>query len=249
MIHSNVIADINSDQKLISVIGKKGCGKTVSTFSLLVERYCLDKQAKILIYDPNDEYGELSNRLGTSIYEVPLEDVSFFNDCAHQIGRIIPNKLVSLSKSTQSILIAGIVATFNKGCLVLDNINAFGWLTPEIKYAICDHRKCDIIIHENSIDTLPIPIDEIDIIRLFHSYLPARKVYAKDYYELIHIAELIVDYYRTYDKYFYVDIDLKARQIRGDFNVNDLPDKIKNNQHHILLNDSSHQINYLAQHK
>jgi len=220
------------ETKLVVVTGRKRIGKSNETLRTLYNEYCRGQHGrKVLIFDPNNEYGayELYDRGGIVIVNVPLlghnDILSFNKQKVVEIRRIVPvnNFGQPLTPDEQDDLIVKMMSEFRGGCLFIEDLNTvFGDSLPKKVSAFFTnnaHRDCDIIIQMQSIGRiLPKMWQNTQMIR-FHAQLDSvdqSKEKLKEDYEIFKIAQLMVDFqYNAGNTRFFVWVDKEDKKIRG----------------------------------
>jgi hypothetical protein len=220
------------ETKLIVVTGRKRIGKSNETLRILYNNYIRGTHArKVLIFDPNNEYGayELYDRGKKTIVNVAVlghNDILRFNkQKVIEIRRIVPiNKFgYPLSPDEQDDLIVKMMTEFRGGCLWIEDLNTvFGDSLPKKVSGFFSnnaHRDCDIIMQMQSIGRiLPKMWQNTQVIR-FHAQLDSvdqSKNKLKEDYEIFKIAQLMVNFqYDNGNVRFFVYVDKEDKKIRG----------------------------------
>jgi len=220
------------ETKLIVVTGRKRIGKSNETLRLLYEEYIRGAHGrKVIIFDPNNEYGayELYARGKKIVVNVPVlghNDILKFNkQKVVEIRRIVPIDSFGkpLAPEDQDDLIVKMMQEFRGGCLFIEDLNTvFGDSLPKKVSAFFTnnaHRDCDIIIQMQSIGRiLPKMWQNAQVIR-FHSQLDSvdqSKEKLKEDYEIFKIAQLMVNFqYEAGNIRFFVWVDKEDKKIRG----------------------------------
>lgn len=220
------------ETKLIIVTGRKRIGKSNETLRILVNEYTKGTHArKVLIFDPNNEYGsyELHDKGMKKVIRIPIlghNDILKFNkQKIVEIRRIIPiNQYgMPLSADEQDSLIVKMMQEFRGGCLFIEDLNTvFGDALPKRVSAFFTnnaHRDADIILAMQSIGRiLPKMWQNTQIVR-FHAQLDSvdqSKNKLKEDYEIFKIAQLMVNFqYENGNTRFFVYVDKEEKKIRG----------------------------------
>ena len=220
------------ETKLIVVAGRKRIGKSNETLRMLIYEYISGAYPrKVLIFDPNNEYGsyELFANGTKSIVRVPVlghNDILKFNKQKMvEIRRIVPINAYGhpLAPEEQDTLIVKMMTEFRGGCLWIEDLNTvFGDSLPKKVSGFFSnnaHRDCDIVMQMQSIGrVLPKMWQNTQLVR-FHAQLDSvdqSKEKLKEDYEIFKIAQLMVDFqYNTGNKRFFVWIDKEDKKIRG----------------------------------
>ena len=220
------------ETKLIVVTGRKRIGKSNETLRMLYNEYTRGQYArKVLIFDPNNEYGgyELYDRGVKKIIRVPLlghnDILSFNKQKLIEIRRIVPINQYGqpLTPDEQDFLIVKMMQEFRGGCLFIEDLNTvFGDSLPKRVSAFFTnnaHRDCDIVIQLQSIGRiLPKMWQNSQVIR-FHAQLDSvdqSKNKLKEDYEIFKIAQLMVNFqYDNGNTRFFVYVDKEDKKIRG----------------------------------
>ena len=220
------------ETKLIVVTGRKRIGKSNETLRLLYEEYTRGAHGrKVIIFDPNNEYGayELYTRGKKVVVNIPVlghNDILKFNkQKVVEIRRIVPIDSFGkpLAPEDQDDLIVKMMQEFRSGCLFIEDLNTvFGDSLPKKVSAFFTnnaHRDCDIIIQMQSIGRiLPKMWQNAQVIR-FHSQLDSvdqSKEKLKEDYEIFKIAQLMVNFqYEAGNIRFFVWLDKEDKKIRG----------------------------------
>jgi hypothetical protein len=143
------------EPKLMVAVGKKGVGKSYSTFDMLKGYVSGNpskgvKGRKVLIFDVNDEYED--------VRPIALKDVPLFS--VHpkiEMRRVRPLKTngsrMTLNEIAETLF--WILGKFQGGCLLIEDINKYvsDNLPDDLVGAICTNRHVDldIIMHFQSI--------------------------------------------------------------------------------------------------
>lgn len=224
------------ETKLIIVSGRKRIGKSNETLRFLLREYTKGSHPrKVLIYDPNNEYGSYELYEGTkkSIVKIPMlghDDILKFNkQNLVEMRRIVPIDKYGkpLSGEEQDKLIVKCMTEFRGGCLWVEDLNVvFGDTLPKRVTGFFTnnaHRDCDIILQLQSISRiLPKMWSNCNSVRM-HKQLDSAdqsKNKLKDNYELFKIAQILVN--EEYDKgniRFFVWIDMDDHKIRGAYSL------------------------------
>ena len=222
------------ETKLIVVTGRKRIGKSNETLRLLFNQYIRGQfPRKVLIYDPNNEYGayKLHEKDKVTTINVKMlghnDIVSFNKQKVVEIRRIVPldNFGKPLGPEEQDDLIVKMMSEFRGGCLFIEDLNTiFGDSLPKKVSAFFTnnaHRDCDIIIQMQSIGRiLPKMWQNTQVVR-FHKQLDSvsqSKEKLKEDFDIFSIAELMVNYqYQIDNKRFFVYVDKEEKKIRGNF--------------------------------
>jgi len=220
------------ETKLIVVSGRKRIGKSNETLRMLYNEYTRGQYArKVLIFDPNNEYGayELYDRGVKRVVRVPLlghnDILSFNKQKLIEIRRIVPINQYGqpLTPDEQDFLIVKMMQEFRGGCLFIEDLNTvFGDSLPKRVSAFFTnnaHRDCDIVIQLQSIGRiLPKMWQNTQVIR-FHAQLDSvdqSKNKLKEDYEIFKIAQLMVNFqYENGNIRFFVFVDKEDKKIRG----------------------------------
>lgn len=223
------------ETKLVVVTGRKRIGKSNETLRMLLNEYTKGQHArKVLIFDPNNEYGayELYDRGIKKVVKVGLlghNDILHFNrQKVIEIRRIVPINMYGqpLTPDEQDSLIVKMMQEFRGGCLFIEDLNTvFGDSLPKRVSAFFTnnaHRDCDIVIQLQSIGRiLPKMWQNTQVIR-FHSQLDSvdqSKNKLKEDYEIFKIAQLMVNFqYENGNQRFFVYVDKEDKKIRGQYN-------------------------------
>lgn len=215
----------NRIQKLGVAVGKKGVGKTYTTTEQ-IRQYLVGNPTigvpgrKVLILDINDEF--------ENIKSIPLNYVSAFS--VHptiEVRRIRPYKddgtTMNLDEFAQALFF--VLHNFKGGMLLIEDVNKYisDNMPSDLIGAICTnrHSDLDVILHYQSIGRIsPKVWQNVNFIR-FHKNTDSvarHKTKFEDKYEMLSIAEFIVnEQYKTNPRYYlYVDID--EEKIRGNIN-------------------------------
>lgn len=223
------------ETKLVVVTGRKRIGKSNETLRLLSNEYIKGQfPRKVLIYDPNNEYGgyKLYNKDGTfntvNVKMLGHNDIVKFNkQKVIEIRRIVPldNFGKPLQPEEQDDLIVKMMGEFRGGCLFIEDLNTiFGDSLPKKVSAFFTnnaHRDCDIVIQMQSIGRiLPKMWQNTQVVR-FHSQLDSvvqSKEKLKEDFDIFSIAQLMVEHqYNIGNKRFFVWVDKEEKKIRGNF--------------------------------
>lgn len=222
------------ETKLMVVTGRKRIGKSNETLRFLFNEYTRGQYArKVLIFDPNNEYGgyELYANNQKTIVNIPMlgkNDILKFNkQRLVEIRRIVPQTEYGtpLQPEEQDELIVKMMSEFRGGCLFIEDLNTvFGDSLPKKVSAFFTnnaHRDCDIVIQMQSIGRiLPKMWQNTQVIR-FHSQLDSvdqSKNKLKEDYEIFKISQLMVEYqYNSGNVRFFVFVDKEDKKIRGNY--------------------------------
>jgi len=222
------------ETKLMVVTGRKRIGKSNETLRFLFNEYTRGQHArKVLIFDPNNEYGgyELYANNQKTIVNIPMlgrNDILKFNkQRLVEIRRIVPQTEYGtpLQPEEQDELIVKMMSEFRGGCLFIEDLNTvFGDSLPKKVSAFFTnnaHRDCDIVIQMQSIGRiLPKMWQNTQVIR-FHSQLDSvdqSKNKLKEDYEIFKISQLMVEYqYNSGNVRFFVFVDKEDKKIRGNY--------------------------------
>lgn len=222
------------ETKLMVVTGRKRIGKSNETLRFLFNEYTRGLYArKVLIFDPNNEYGgyELYANNQKNIVNIPMlgkNDILKFNkQRLVEIRRIVPQTEYGtpLQPEEQDELIVKMMSEFRGGCLFIEDLNTvFGDSLPKKVSAFFTnnaHRDCDIVIQMQSIGRiLPKMWQNTQVIR-FHSQLDSvdqSKNKLKEDYEIFKISQLMVEYqYNSGNVRFFVFVDKEDKKIRGNY--------------------------------
>lgn len=223
------------ETKLIVVTGRKRIGKSNETLRLLIYDYIKgDNARKVLIFDPNNEYGayELYANGQKHVVRVPVlghNDILKFNkQRVIEIRRIVPINAFGypLEPEEQDALIVKMMTEFRGGCMWIEDLNTvFGDSLPKRVSGFFSnnaHRDCDIIMQMQSIGrVLPKMWQNTQLVR-FHSQLDSvdqSKEKLKEDYEIFKIAQLMVDFqYNSGNERFFVWVDKEDKKLRGAYN-------------------------------
>ena len=222
------------ETKLIVVTGRKRIGKSNETLRFLYNEYIRGIHArKVLIFDPNNEYGayELYANGRKTIVNVPMllpQDITKFNkQRVVEIRRIVPLDRYNqpLLPEDQDELIVKMMSEFRGGCLWIEDLNTvFGDSLPKKVSGFLSnnaHRDCDIILQMQSIGRfLPKMWQNTQLVR-FHQQLDSidqSKNKLKEDYEIFKIAQEMVNYqYNNGNGRFFVWVDKEDKKIRGNY--------------------------------
>lgn len=223
------------EAKLIIVTGRKRIGKSNETLRYLFNEYVKGiHPRKVLIFDPNNEYGNYRVFDKDQDYIVKVDmighnDIMAFNKQKQiEMRRIVPinNYGKPLMPDEQDELIVKMMVEFRGGCLFIDDLNTvFGDTLPKKVSGFFSnnaHRDCDILMQMQSVGrVLPKMWQNTNGVR-FHKQLDSiksSKGKLQDDYEIFQIAEQLVNFqYKNGNKRFFVWVDKDENKIRGAFN-------------------------------
>ena len=220
------------ETQLIVVAGRKRIGKSNETLRMLIYDYIRGEHArKVLIFDPNNEYGayEMYVNGQKAVVRVPVlghNDILKFNKQRMvEMRRIVPINAYGypLEPEAQDELIVKMMSEFRGGCLWIEDLNVvFGDSLPKKVSGFFSnnaHRDCDIIMQMQSIGRiLPKMWQNCQKVR-FHAQLDSvdqSKDKLREDYEIFKIAQLMVDFqYNSGNQRFFVWVDKEDKKIRG----------------------------------
>jgi hypothetical protein len=212
------------EPKLGVAVGRKGCGKTYTTKSMM-QKYVAGNPLKhvpgrrVLILDVNDEF--------TDVKALSLSDVKRFSvHPTKEIRRIRPfqdnGKRMTLNEIQNTLFV--ILDNFRNGLLLIEDINRYisDNLPNDLVGAIVTnrHTDTDIILHFQSIGRITPKIwQNVNWIR-FHKNTDSvdkHKLKFEDKFELLKIVEMYIEseYHEHNNKRVYVYIDIDDEKIRG----------------------------------
>lgn len=218
------------EPKLGIAVGKKGVGKSYTTFHKMMLPYIQGNPAKgirgrkILIVDVNDEYGDSPY----NVVPIALKDVGLFS--AHpkvEIRRLRPftsdGKRMTLKEISEVLFYC--LETFRGGMLLIEDLNRYisDHLPKDLEGAICTnrHTDTDIMIHLQSIGRITSKFwQNCNFVR-FHKNIDSVARHAKNKFpdkeEMMLICENIVDdeYLEKDNKRYYVYVDTEEMFIHG----------------------------------
>lgn len=218
------------DAIMMLCTGQQKVGKTHQTKILLNEYAKSDpkigrKGRKALILDSNMEYTEYKTLHPDDVVKYTKQKIS-------EIRRVLPkNNDGTLCEPDETIeILKLILRTYAKGCLVLEDINAYLTDVQKEKEVIgkiikLRHIEVDVIIHYQSLAAVPPRMWQNASVIRFHKQQDTIDRYKSriPYYEQLKIAEYLVD-----DKYFSGDIRFfcyvsgSSGYIRGKFEKKDI---------------------------
>jgi hypothetical protein len=203
-------------------VGKRGIGKTHTTLKIIND-YILgfgtnSKPRRVLILDVNDEF--------ENIKAMKLKDVKLFSMHPKIEARRIRPYLENGQKMTlEDICVAlfHILSNFKGGMLLIEDINKYltHHFPKDVVGAICTnrHSDLDIIMHYQAIGKVPITVWENANWIRFHKNnqgVDRHKKKFEDKYELLKIAECIIDYqYENGNPRFFLYCDIDNMKIKG----------------------------------
>ena len=221
------------------VCGKKGVGKSYTTFGMLLD-YVSGKYAggglllparRVLILDVNDEYGEVEyNGYKYKVASIDREYVQKFS--VHpkiEIRRIRPinpdGRKWGLKEIADTLFF--ILEYYSGGLLVIEDINRYvsDSLPNDLIGAICTnrHRDLDIIAQFQSVGRVTPKLWQNANWMRFHKNadsIDKHKTKAEDKYKIVKICENMVnDQVIQGNKRFNVFIDLDTERINGNYTV------------------------------
>lgn len=229
--------------KLGVAFGKKGVGKTWTTWHMIVDYVKGDpaagvKPRRALILDVNDEFtwvkaisiNDIARFSTSTIIEV--RRVRAFNERTGQ-----PMTLAEVAKALGFIL-----KFYRKGLLLIEDINVYisDNLPNDLVGAICRnrHTELDIILHYQSIGRItPKVWQNVNWLRFHKNTDSVDRHYHKfeDKYQYLKITELLVNKMVSDGNYrFYTFVDIDEEKIRGDFTKDDIVSAI---DEYISLNE------------
>ena len=222
------------EPKLLVAVGKKGCGKSYTTFKM-IENYVMGNPSKgvpprrVLILDVNDEYQQVK--------ALRIQDVSLFS--VHpmiEVRRIRPflddGKKMTLDDIAQTLFI--VLETYRNGLLLVEDVNKYisDTMPNDLVGAICTNRHIgvDIIIHYQSIGRITSKVwQNVNIIRL-HKFTDAVKRHRnkfEDKYEYLSIAESMINAKNEAgDKHFFLYADIDDEKLYGSFTQKDFENAV-----------------------
>lgn len=224
------------ETKLIIVSGRKRIGKSNETLRYLFRDYTRGLNArKVLIYDPNNEYGayELYEGNNKSIIKVPIlghNDILKYNKQKRvEIRRIVPvNEYgIGLTADEQDELVVKIMSEFRGGCLWIEDLSTvFGDALPKRVSGFFTnnaHRDCDIILQLQTVARiLPKMWGNTNAIR-FHKQLDSidqSEKKLKEFYPLFKITQIMVDnQYNNGNIRYFLWVDMDDLKIRGNYSM------------------------------
>lgn len=211
------------EPKLGVAVGRKGCGKTYTTKSM-INQYVVGNPSKgvigrrVLILDVNDEFEDIK--------ALKVSDIMRFS--GHPIieaRRIRPfhddGKRMTL-RDIQEVLFV-ILDKFRNGLLLIEDINRYisDNLPNDLVGAICTnrHTDCDIILHFQSIGRISPKIwQNISWLR-FHKITDSvsrHKDKFEDKYEMLQLVENYINKeYSDGNKRIYLYVDIEDEKIKG----------------------------------
>lgn len=206
-------------------VGKKGVGKTYRTLQM-INQYVAGNPARnvkgrrVLIFDVNNEYEYVKS--------INLKDIPAFTRHPHiEARRVVPfdpktGRKMSIDQLGDTLGI--ILNSFRGGLLLLEDINRYisDTMPGDIIGTICTNRHddLDIIVHYQSIGRLPPKMwQNINYIR-FHQITDSvekSKMKVADKFEILSIAETIVNDACETNPRFYCFVNTEVEKIKGDF--------------------------------
>jgi len=220
-------------QKLGVVVGRKGVGKTFETNKGLIH-YTNGNPAKlvpgrkVLILDFNDEFSDVKS--------IALEHIELFSIHPKiERRRVRPfkknNQKMTLDEIAKSLFF--ILQKFSGGLLLIEDINAYigDHMPDDLIGAICTnrHSDLDIIIHYQSIGRIQTKVwQNLNYIRFHKNTDSVARHQAKfvDKFEILSIAEKIVNKKYLTDPRFHLYVDTDEEKIRGKLSIKDIEDGI-----------------------
>lgn len=219
---------------LMIVTGQQGVGKSNETLRSLFLNYIRGQHARrVLIYDPNNEYGnyKIYNNDGSVLTELKVDRISpddivkFNSQKMIEMRRVVPFDKYNnpLSEDEQDKLLVQVSDQFRGGCLFIDDLNkVFGDSLPKRFSGLLTntrHRNCDIILQVQSVGRLLPKIRQNAKVVRFHRQLDSvdeSREKLNDRYELYKLAELVVQsqFEKGFQRFF-VYLNLELNKLRG----------------------------------
>lgn len=225
--------------KLILATGRKGVGKSYETYynellpALRGDASIKQPPRKVLIHDPNDEYGEFG------VKGIDLSQVAHFvRQPMFEIRRLRPWKISMPTNGVGPMIgvkmglpeigdqLMGALNVFAGGLMLIEDINKHTTksMPQDLSGAICTNRHvaCDIIMHYQSVGRpLPQIWENCTELRFHYQNDDVGRSYDKleDKYEPIKIMQILVNeqYLQLNNKRYSIWMDDEMRII-GDFN-------------------------------
>ncbi len=223
------------EPKLITVIGRKGCGKSHETVRILHEQARGNpaksvKARRSLIFDVNDEFGDFYF-MGNEHFKIPalgIKDVVRFTmSNIIEVRRVRPfledGSRMDIPQMSETL--SQLLKVYNSGTFVVEDPAKYlpgNALNIDIVSAMatCRHQETDLLIHFQSMGRSGYPqlFANTNYIRMHKTSDTASRHEAKfeEKMELLQLAENIVDHYysKMGDNRFYLYIDVEESKIR-----------------------------------
>ena len=248
------------EPRLITVCGRKGCGKSHETVRILYEMAKGNpalgiKPRRALIFDVNDEFGdfEFMGKKHSRIPALAIKDVVRFTmSNIIEVRRIRPyfddGKRMSLEDMSDTLSLLLSPNMYNSGSFLIEDpakYMASGALQLDIVSAMisCRHSEIDLICHYQSLGRLALPqlFANTNFIRMHKTSDTASRHESKfeEKLELMQLAEnIITQYYDAGHIRFYLYVDVESSKIR-DGNMPFTEESIKKSiQKYISLNST-----------
>lgn len=210
------------EPKLGVVVGRKGVGKTYETTRIIAkyvagnpDRGILGR--KVLIMDINDEF---QNIRPIEPRHVTMFSAQTFIE-ARRIRPITPDgKPISLDDFAN--ILFQVLMDFKGGMLLLEDINGYvsDNMPNDLTGMICRmrHKDVDVIIHYQSMSRIQTKVHQnLNYIRYHKNTdsvsIPNNKKKILDKYEMVQIAELIVNQQFTTNPRFHLYVDMDTEKI------------------------------------
>lgn len=222
-------------QMLGCAVGQQGVGKTFQTIETM-KRYVVGRPAagipgrKVLIIDTNDEYSQFRAL-------DPKHIKMFSAQTIPEIRRIRPMHPGTgrvMSHDDMAAVLKSALINFRGGMLVLEDINTYisDNMPQDLIGALCNirHKDCDVMIHYQSISRLsPKVWQNLSYIR-YHKNTDSvdTSIWKKapDKYELLKLAENIVNKTYETDKRYFLYVEMKLLKIQGNVSAQQKTDAI-----------------------
>lgn len=216
-------------------VGQQGVGKTHQTIAMM-KKYVLGLPAqgipgrKVLILDVNDEYGEFR--------AIDAKDIKKFSALSipeiRRIRPIHPTTGHQMSHDDLAKVLFSALYNFRGGQLILEDINTYigDNMPQDLIGALCNvrHKDCDVMLHFQSISRLsPKVWQNLSYIRYHKNTDSVDTSIAKkapDKYELLKIAENIVNKAYETDQRYFLFVEMKQLKIKGNVTRKQMDDGI-----------------------
>ncbi len=224
------------EPKLITVCGRKGCGKSHETVRILYEMANGNpakgiKPRRSLIFDVNDEFGdfEFMGKKHTKIPSLAIKDVVRFTmSNIIEVRRIRPyfddGRRMTIQDMSDTLSLLLSPQMYNCGTFVVEDPAKYlanGALTLDVVSAMisCRHSEIDLICHYQSLGRTALPqlFANTNYIRMHKTSDTASRHENKfeEKLELIQLAENVINlHYERGDNRFYLYVDVESSKIR-----------------------------------
>lgn len=229
---------VKRDAELTVAVGKKKVGKTYSTRQLIEDYLHVRPKKKVLIFDVNGEYEGTDNDTFPPIKALSINDVKRFvlhpKVEARRIRPLDEETGLPLNIKQMNDVLTRICYEFKNGLLLIEDPNRYlgDNLPQDLVGTLCTmrHSGVDVVMHFQGIGRIVPKIwQNMNWLRYHKNNEGAKRHKNKfpDKYELLMVAENIVNGKYKTNPHYYLYVSIDEEKIAGDFTPKDFAEAVR----------------------